>query len=127
MYLGKAPKLSLNVKIFAALISEEKITPEIIDALCIVDDAFKENINTIRRVLVAKENEEVSAQELDAETDTMTTEELKEVAEEISNSGWGKAVPVSPDIQTVDDPAEISEDVTVSSVKYKGDENAESN
>ena len=111
MYLGKAPKLSLNVKIFASIISEENITPEIIDALCIVDDAFKENIETIRRVLVAKDNETVSAQELDAETDTMTTEELKEVAEEISNSGWGK--PTSPDIQTVEDPAEISEDVIV--------------
>ena len=109
MYLGKAPKLSLNVKIFASIISEENITPEIIDALCIVDDTFKENIETIRRVLVAKDNETVSAQELNAETDTMTTEELKEVAEEISNSGWGKAASVSPDIQTVDDPVEISD------------------
>ena len=109
MYLGKAPKLSLNVEIFASIISEENITPEIIDALCIVDDAFKENIETIRRVLVSKDNETVSAQELDAETDTMTTEKLKEVAEEISNSGWGKAASVSPDIQTVDDPVEISD------------------
>ena len=92
MYLGKAPKLSLNVRLFASLISEEKITPEIIDALCIVDDAFKENIETIRRVLVVKENEDVSAQELNAETDSMTTEELKAVAEEISNSGWTEAI-----------------------------------
>lgn len=121
MYLGKAPKLSLNVKIFASIISEENITPEIIDALCIVDDAFKENIETIRRVLVAKDNETVSAQELDAETDTMTTEELKEVAEEISNSGWGKAASVSPDIQTVEDPVEISEDVTDTAVDNQED------
>lgn len=113
MYLGKALKLSLNVKIFASIISEEKITPEIIDALCVVDPEFKRNIDAIRKVLVVKENEDVSAQELNAETvpDSMTEDELKEVAEEIAIGGWGKPVECKPDIPiaevTVETPEEI--------------------